>query len=151
MKEKRKGVATSLCASSLLGPLVRTGSWQKLACAPSRPPSIGTAGRKRAPDQKQQVKQAPETRATKIHARAPELQAREEKRTGREPGEKELPSTLASQAQEPPMFVSFITCVCKYLDHRSPVGGATLAHWSGEKGGVNLPGSRHLHTVQPFP
>ena len=32
------------------------------------------------------------------------------------------------------MFVSFITRVCKYLDHRGPVGGATLAHWSGEKG-----------------
>ena len=44
------------------------------------------------------------------------------------------------------MFVSFITRVCKYLDHRGPVGGATLAHWSGEKGGVYLSGSRHLHT-----
>ena len=108
---------------------------------------------------------SPRNESDEILLRAPELQARREKnrtRTKRsfhphtpeereqdeneeqdQDGEKELPSTRAS---EPPMYVSFISRVCKYLDHRSPVGGATLAHWSGEKGGVNLPGSRHLHT-----
>ena len=32
-----------------------------------------------------------------------------------------------------PCSSPFITRVCKYPDHRGPVGGATLAHWSGEK------------------
>ena len=65
-------------------------------------------------------------------------------------GEKELPSTRARA--EPPMYVSFITRVCKYLDHRSPVGGATLAHWSGEKGGREPPWIQTFaYTVQPFP
>ena len=109
---------------------------------------------------------SPRNECYEIHPRAPELQAREEQDQNEEEelpstrapereqdeneeqdqdGEKELPSTRDRES-EPPMYVSFITRVCKYLDHRSPVGGATPAHWSGEKGGVNLPGSRHLHT-----
>jgi len=36
--------------------------------------------------------------------------------------------------REPAHVRLFIPRVCKYLDHRGLVGGATLAHWSGKKG-----------------
>ena len=105
MKEKRKGVATSLSASSLLGPLVRTGWWQNgarsvssaqyrdhglIAPAPGSPLLVVDDSREgcadsraddERPTKRQQVKQAPDTRG-KIHARAPELQTRKRKEDG---------------------------------------------------------------------
>ena len=144
-KRKRKGVATSLSASS----------WQArsfgldcgyglIALVPARPRSSSTiagkyaqlASRRRCPDEGE--RRGPTARARtlrqgkertgrewkmsfSIHPRAPERRGR---RTG--------PFTCPRES-EPPLFIPFITRVCKYLDHRGPVGGATLAHWSGEK------------------
>ena len=47
--------------------------------------------------------------------------------------ELEEKSTPSQNRTNRPCSSPFITRVCKYPDHRDRVGGATLAHWSGEK------------------
>ena len=49
-------------------------------------------------------------------------------------GQKKKKEESTHARQNPPMYAFFIPRVCKYLDHRGPVGGATLARWSEEKG-----------------
>ena len=54
---------------------------------------------------------------------------------------KHLRRTVETQTEElsqPARVRPFIPRVCKYSDQNDLGGGATLAHWSEEKGGVNL-------------
>ena len=161
------------CCVVLIGPLVRAESWQNgrapwsLLALGRRRRSPGSVPNSRVDDDRsmkrndqgtrrgstarartlRQGKEKNGTRTAKctfLSTRAREEQEEEEALVHpHAPREREL---HPKREREPPMSVSFITRVCKYLGHRSPVGGATLAHWSGEKGGVYLPGSRHLHT-----
>jgi len=58
-------------------------------------------------------------------------------------------SSTPKKEREPPLFVPFITRVCKCPGSKGPVGGATLAHWSGEKEACISPDPDIAHAGRP--
>ena len=108
--------------------LVADGNREGCADLPHRSP---LASRKQVPNQRKQVKRAQRKKKEEsTHARC---------------------LAEVKKKSEPPMYASFIPRVCKYLDHRGPVGGATLARW-GKKRGREPPWIQTFaYTVLAFP
>jgi len=110
-----------------------------MADAPSRRCSLGTAGcSSRHPAEGSPSFDADGNRAQDAPTRRNEAKRRAEvKRVQSEErsGEVQPKSrALKKRDREPARVRLLIPRVCKYLDHRGLVGGATLAHWSEEKG-----------------
>jgi len=88
----------------------------------------------------------PTQRARPVRHSRNRPQLREKKKRKNRPTQGAAPARRerrASREKEPPLSVTFIPRVCKCPGSKGPVGGATLAHWSGEKGGVYFSGSGH--------
>ena len=115
-----------------------------MADAPSRRCSLGTAGcSSRHPAEGSpsfdadgnRAQDAP-TRRNEAKRRAEVKRVQKKSHHSEERSEEVQPKSraLKKRESEPARVRLLIPRVCKYLDHKGLVGGATLAHWSEEKG-----------------